>query len=928
MSRFFFYWQYALRNLWRNRRWSAFAIFSVAAGVATVVALRSLGLAIEDALTSNVRASNHGDITLLRGSSIIFGTIDSPEDAEVFSPSQLTFLRDWVAQRGGTMAEYISTGKQVSAVDAAGAGTQTVGRLQLITTFFIDPATYPPTQDIRASDPSNVPLGELFQGTEDEVVVSENFAEAQGIEVGDQVRISGTDMPFVVRGIVPTQAEAGLRDIFSAFFGFVYLDRSQAESLSVNPLPNRISIALPDGTTSEEILAASREIQYVADRTITVPRLIEQNQVIADLTGRFVVIMGLGAMLIGGVGIINTMLVMVRRRTEEIAALKTFGLKGRQVAMLFMAEALLLGFVGSLLGGVLGTLMSALTNAYGETFIQQPLTWRLYPEALLFGLVLGLVVTGVFGVLPVLTAVRIRPAIILRPNEPHIPAVGVLQGLGAIIFVVVSLGIIAGQILGPFPDRVPGPRRFSDLLTTTFASPTLVGIIGVAATLAILGLLVGLLWLIVWLVGKLPSFGWVDLRLALRNLSTRRTRTATTLLALSAGMFALSSITFVGAGIREILQITISSTFGGNILIFPLLPPQIAQPLIEGRLESLEGVEYRTLFTIYDGRVAEIDGRTTAEIAQAAAAAAASATTQPQDTGRGLSSGQPPPPTGRLPRQNVYVNLSMRYTDNPNYVGGEVVAGRALTLEDTGQPVALVQLTEELQPLGIQVGSTLMLEVDRQVYTFTVVGLLSEDSPLSSNIAFGDIIVPDATLPGANFDTQLNVVQASDEALNDVLVGIASLPLVFPLDITFVDGILSRFIEQFSALPILVGILSLGAAAVIMANTVALATLERRRQIGILKAIGLKGRRVLRVMLLENLVVTLLGGVIGIGLSALGVGIMRQLADFREFVHIPDEAIPVALALVAAAVVIGALATFLSANVAIRERVLNVLRYE
>ncbi len=51
MTQINFYLQYAFRNLWRSRRWSTFALFSVAAGVATVVALRSLGLAIGDSLT-------------------------------------------------------------------------------------------------------------------------------------------------------------------------------------------------------------------------------------------------------------------------------------------------------------------------------------------------------------------------------------------------------------------------------------------------------------------------------------------------------------------------------------------------------------------------------------------------------------------------------------------------------------------------------------------------------------------------------------------------------------------------------------------------------------------------------------------------------------------------------------------------------------
>ncbi|KXK50476.1 MAG: hypothetical protein UZ13_02487 [Chloroflexi bacterium OLB13] len=52
MGRIGFYLGYALRNLWRSRRWSTFAVFSVAAGVATMVALRSLGLAIGDSLAA------------------------------------------------------------------------------------------------------------------------------------------------------------------------------------------------------------------------------------------------------------------------------------------------------------------------------------------------------------------------------------------------------------------------------------------------------------------------------------------------------------------------------------------------------------------------------------------------------------------------------------------------------------------------------------------------------------------------------------------------------------------------------------------------------------------------------------------------------------------------------------------------------------
>jgi len=138
--------------------------------------------------------------------------------------------------------------------------------------------------------------------------------------------------------------------------------------------------------------------------------------------------------------------------------------------------------------------------------------------------------------------------------------------------------------------------------------------------------------------------------------------------------------------------------------------------------------------------------------------------------------------------------------------------------------------------------------------------------------------------------------------------------------------LLGRLINQFSAIPTIVGLLSLFAAAVIMANTVALSTLERRRQIGVLKAIGLKGKRVLVIMLLENTVVGLVSALLGIGLSAVGLNILTGLLSTP--VPLPRDVVLMTVVLVVVAILIGWTATGLSASVAVRERVMNVLRYD
>lgn len=893
--RLFFYLSYALRNLWRSRRWSAFAVFSVAAGVATMVALRSLGLSIGDSLTADVRATNKGDITISVEGERMFSALTDPNDnAYNFRDDVLGRLDTWAAERGGKITGYrFTAGSQLTRLDAV-----TVGRPQFINAFYIDPAVYPLTGDVYADEPHGVPLGALFTGEGNEVVISRNLADREKIRVGDRVRVSSTEAEFVVRGIVPTAAQAGLyqffsREALSVFFGFAYFDRVAAQGvLDVNLGVNRVSIAFPEGTPLETLNEYGSQVWdvlqgrrgFASYRVRTTDDMLRTFEFISDALGRFIVVLGLGAMLLGGVGIINTMLVLVRRRTEEIAALKTFGVKGRQVAFMFLAEALWIGIFGSLIGGVAGVLLGFFTNRFGADLIQQPLTFRLYPEAILFGAALGVVVSAVFGILPVLSAAKVRPSVILRPNETANFTAGCLPRMMALGFVVLVLGWIAGEIL-------PVPLDWFFDLGLSLPTQTF-GVIGVALTLLFLFLLACLMWLLVWLIGKIPAFGSVDLQLALRNLTTRRMRTAITLLALASGMFALSSIAFFGESAREILQFTLSNALGGNVLILPVLPQEIARPIIDARLLTLPGVESRTRVMNYSGYISALNGER----------------------------------PGQADGANS-LQIFVRDTNDPEWNVPGIIAGRTLTQADRGQPVAVIQEAQfEFEPgISLAVGDRVTIDTYSRTAPVTVeiVGIASAST---SAILGGLWIAPDV-LPSSASDFTLTLARVDPEHLNAALVGLSSIPLVLTFDVSFFDGILTRLITQFSALPLLVGILSLGAAAVITANTVALATLERRRQMGILRAIGLKSNRVLRVLLLENVIVSLLGALIGIGLSALGVALITHFS-LDAAILIPRSAVPIAILLVITAVVIGAFATFASGSVAVRERVMNTLRYE
>ena len=901
---------YALRNIRRGGRWTSLAILCVAAGVATVVALRSLGLAVGDTLKDNVRIEVKGDL-LIRNDSI-FGGFGS-NDPRAFSPAELEDLLAWAEAKGAKASAFMS-GRNMQITKTDGAQ---FGRPSFIGSNFIDPRTYPPTHDILALDPPDTPLADLFTGGDD-VVISDNLASQNDISVGDTVRVSGAEETFTVRGIVSVAEESSVTNFLNAFFGFAYFDLANAQAvINAEFAPNRIGVLFPeppDEATLDD-LAAELEALAPGVRSTDIYDFLQRYEVISQYLSDFVVVMGLGALLIGGVGIMNTMLVLVRRRTNEIAAVKTFGLRGPQVAALFLAEGLMLGFIGSLIGLIVGIGLSVIVNEYGSVALRQTLVWKIYPEALLFGFILGLLVTAIFGVAPILTAVKVRPSIILRPNENHLVALGILQSLLLLAFVIISLGLIVGHIVRPSfeltakrlaavsegdndfaltVDRADSARQgpiSNSAINSDYHPPLpyLVGIAGVAAVFIIFAILIALLWLIIFLISKVPSLGMVTLRLAQRNLSANRLRTAITLLALSAGMFALSSIAFVGEGTRELLNLQLSRTFGGNVLVFPFpgLPQSLIKNAIDNALADVD-ITYRTTIENYTPQVTALNG----------------------DALSGDHS----------------LDIAVWQSDKPDIYSGQpaLKAGRMLSLEDAGQPL-IVLPSEFADSLDIALGHRIQLDIAPDLQ-LEVIGILGNSEGAVSFGGAGGLIPPAVLPPSLSSEFTLYAFQVPDAELNRALAQLSSIIFALAIDVQFIDGLIGRLIDQFAAIPTIVGLLSLFAAAVIMANTVALATLERRRQIGILKAIGLTSRRVLQVMFIESSLIGLLSALLGIGVSALCISLLSAAGGIA--IPLPADARLTALALFIAALLIGWTATFLSARVALKERVMNVLRYD
>lgn len=112
--------------------------------------------------------------------------------------------------------------------------------------------------------------------------------------------------------------------------------------------------------------------------------------------------------IVGGIGIVNIMLVSVIERTQSIGTMKAIGATNRDVLQLFLAEAVILGLIGA----ILGTLIGGVGGAIGASMLNLPLV--IQPEWAVFAVISGIGVGLIAGGYPALRAARIDPIEALR----------------------------------------------------------------------------------------------------------------------------------------------------------------------------------------------------------------------------------------------------------------------------------------------------------------------------------------------------------------------------------------------------------------------------------------------------------------------------------------------------------------------------------
>lgn len=123
------------------------------------------------------------------------------------------------------------------------------------------------------------------------------------------------------------------------------------------------------------------------------------------------------AVLVGGIGIMNTMYTSVRERTKEIGILKAVGAKNSSIIMIFLMESAIIGLIGGLGGMIPGLVLAKIIQIYGQVHPMFYIEASITPGIILFGLLFSIGVGCLSGYFPARSAAKLKPVEALRYSE-------------------------------------------------------------------------------------------------------------------------------------------------------------------------------------------------------------------------------------------------------------------------------------------------------------------------------------------------------------------------------------------------------------------------------------------------------------------------------------------------------------------------------
>jgi putative ABC transport system permease protein len=392
----------ALSRLGSSRLRAALTMLGVIIGVASVVSLVAVGQGATSGVTKQLQGLGTNLLTVNPGATTTGFTRGAAGSANTLTVEDAAAL--------GALPGVAAVEPEISTSQFVVAGSQNTTTSIIGTT-----GGYTTVRNFSVWQGATL-NGIAVDAKLHEAVLGATTADDLGLtasSIGSTIKIAG--LPFQVVGILQAKGSTGpvsqddqiLVPYTTVQADFVPGDKVRTIGISV--------------ASADQIDTVKAEITTLLETRHNIPiggtndfTIADQAQLLTTVSGvsdlLTLLLAGIASisLIVGGIGIMNIMLVSVRERTREIGIRKAIGARGRDILAQFLVEALVLSVLGGVFGIILGVAVSYLIGTLaGWGFVFSPVTPLV---AVLFSLFVGVV----FGVWPARQAARLDPIVALR----------------------------------------------------------------------------------------------------------------------------------------------------------------------------------------------------------------------------------------------------------------------------------------------------------------------------------------------------------------------------------------------------------------------------------------------------------------------------------------------------------------------------------
>lgn len=886
---------FMVKMAWRETRaaWRHFLYFLVciAIGVGALTGVSLFGTQVERTVTKEARGLLGGDLEIRLTRRI------SPQGLEAL---------DSLVERGIALTHVSELVAMAAQAEPSGGGQPT----QIVELKAVEPE-YPLFGSLRV-EPDN-DLSELLRLQDQDcserlcfgVVVQESLLIRMGLAVGDRLKIG--EGLFVITGVVRTEPDR-MANAFSLGPRVLMSQEGlrSAELIKVGSrIRERFLLKIPSHMPLDPLLYELRgrlasESARVSSYREAQPQL---KQSLDQLT-RYLGLIGLTALFVGGLGVATSVHAFVREKLNTIAILKTVGADSQTIVLTYGLQALMLGLVGSLVGLFIGmtlhlglpwviaaVMASDLLDQLG--FASGGMGLSLPP--LLKGLALGMLSTLLFTLWPLLTIREVKPARIFRRD---VAPSGSILSSGRTrwwnswrtldrIKLLVAIGIGLG--LAFLSIWQAGSWKVGLLFILAFAAA--VCLLGAAASASLMA------------ARKWPRPEALALRQAVGNVTRPGSQVVSMTIAIGIGVMVVTTVSLVEQSL--LAQVGESRPTDAPTFFFIDIQPDQAEGMVN-LLRQRSGDPHPQLTPLVRSRLSAVKDEPVTFEPMSEEEEQRAKTAQKEERRRKWF----------LTREYVLTFLQDLPKDNKVIRGEWWKPGQVLS-----EPLISIE-EDAARQLGVTVGDTIELDIQGVPITGEISSIRSvEWGNMSTNFF---MIFSPGTLEGAphTYVATVRVAPSDEVPLQQAVV--AAFPNVTAINIGDVLDSFARVLDRLSLAIRAVALFCVLAGGLVMAAALAATRYRRLYESVILKALGATRGVIARSFALEYAMLGALGGFLGIALaSALSWAVLETVFDLSWSLQ------PIVLALgFVATVLLTLLVGFLSTYWILGHPPLTVLRQE